>query len=119
VLALLAVDGVLCAAAAMLLLPSYLGAVWFPISAVIAGLVNTALVWAAAQYTTSVRLAALPLFTWLATFAVALLGGPGGDVALGGAGIAGIGPLLLLVLGALPPAYLLRGYTRMPRIDNG
>ena len=51
VLVLLAVDGVLCAVAAALLLPSYIDAVWVPLSAVIAGLVNTALVWAAMQWT--------------------------------------------------------------------
>jgi Family of unknown function (DUF6113) len=111
VLALLAVDGVLCALAAALLLPSYLGPVWFPLSALIAGLVNAALVWAAAQYTTSGRRAALPMFTWLATIAVLMLGGPGGDVMLGGAGIAGVGPLLLVVLGMLPPLWVLRGHT--------
>ena len=107
VLVLLAVDGVLCAVLAALLLPSYLGAVWFPISAVIAGLVNAALVWAAMQWTASGRLAALPLWTWLLTVALLSLGGPGGDVVLAGAGPAGYGPVLLIALGAAPPLWLL------------
>ena len=114
VLVLLAVDGVLCAVAAALLLPSYIGTFWFPTSAVIAGLVNTALVWAAMQCTTSGRLAALPLLTWLLTVVVLVLGGPGGDIMLGGAGIAASGPILLMVLGAVPPAWLLSRRNRQP-----
>lgn len=106
-LTLLALDGVLCAVAATLLLPSYLGSVWFPISAVIAGAVNVALVWAARQWTDSTRLAALPLITWLLTIAVLTLGGPGGDNMMGGAGIASIGPVLLMACGALPALWLL------------
>ena len=51
ILALLGLDGILCALAAALLLPSYLGSVWFPVSAVAAGAVNIALVWAARQWT--------------------------------------------------------------------
>ncbi len=114
VLVLLAVDGVLCAVAAALLLPSYIDAVWVPLSAVIAGLVNTALVWAAMQWTPSVRLAALPLITWMLTIAVLALGGPGGDIMLGGAGVAGNGPILLMVLGAIGPGWLLLRRNRQP-----
>jgi hypothetical protein len=114
VLVLLAVDGVLCAVAAALLLPSYIGAVWFPISAVIAGLVNAALVWAAMQWTASGRLAAVPLITWMLTVVALVLGGPGGDIMLGGAGIAANGPVLLMVLGAIPPAWLLSRRNRQP-----
>lgn len=90
-----------------MLLPSYLGSVWFPVSAVVAGAVNLVLVWAARQWTDSTRLAALPLITWLITLAVLTLGGPGGDMVMGGAGIAGIGPIVLLAAGASPAAWLL------------
>ena len=114
VLVLLAVDGVRCSVATALLLPSYIGVVWFPISAVVAGLVNAALVWAAMQWTASGRLAALPLITWMLTVGVLVLGGPGGDIMLGGAGIAGSGPILLMVLGAVPPAWLLTRRNRQP-----
>lgn len=110
ILALLALDGILCALTAALLLPSYLGSVWFPASAVIAGAVNVALVWAARQWTDSTRLAALPLITFLLTIAVLSLGGPGGDMTMSGAGIAGFGPVLLTAVGALPALwFLLRG----------
>ena len=84
VLGLLAVDGVLSAVAGALLLPLYLGPVPFPISAVLSGLVNAALVWAAGYWTDNSRLAGLPLWTWLATVAVLTLGGPGGDIVFGG-----------------------------------
>jgi len=107
ILALLGLDGILCALAAALLLPSYLGSVWFPVSAVAAGAVNIALVWAARQWTESTRLAALPLITFLLTVAVLSLGGPGGDMTMSGAGIAGFGPVLLTALGALPALWFL------------
>lgn len=108
ILALLGVDGVLSALAASLLLPLYLGPVAFPVSAVLSGLVNAALVWAAAQWTDSPRLAALPLLTWLATVGVLAVGGPGGDIVFGGRGVMAYAVLLLLVLGTVPPALVLR-----------
>ncbi|EHB49955.1 hypothetical protein MycrhDRAFT_5342 [Mycolicibacterium rhodesiae JS60] len=107
VLALLAVDGVLSAVAGALLLPFYLGAVPFPISALVSGLVNLALVWAAAYWTVSARLAALPLLTWLITVAALTLGGPGGDIVFGGPGVMAYSVLVFLALGAGPPAWFL------------
>jgi hypothetical protein len=107
VLALLAVDGVLSALAGALLLPSYIGSVPIPISGLVSGLVNATLVWAAGRWTTSPRLAALPLWTWLLTVAVLSLGGPGGDVVLGGNGLMAYAPLLLIVLGVVPPVWVL------------
>src|SRR5215475_1074103 len=103
VLTLLAVDGVLSALAGALLLPSYIGSVPFPISGLISGLVNAALVWAAGKWTTSPRLAALPLWTWLLTVAVISMGGPADDIILGGQGVMAYGALLLIVLGVVPP----------------
>lgn len=108
VLAILALDGVLSALAGAFLLPLYLGPVPFPISAVLSGLLNAALVWAAGYWTTSRRLVGLPLWTWLGTVAVLSLGGPGGDVIFGGPGIMGLSVLLLMILGALPAAMMLR-----------
>lgn len=108
VLCLLAVDGVLSAVAGALLLPLYLGPVPFPVSAVLSGLVNAALVWAAGHWTDNVRLAGLPLWTWLATVVVLTLGGPGGDIVFGGRGIMAYGVLVLMIVGALPAILLLR-----------
>jgi hypothetical protein len=107
ILALLAVDGILSAVAGALLLPAYLGSIPFPISALISGLVNAALVWAAGRWTTSARLAALPLWTWLLTVAAMAMGGPGGDVIFGGRGVLAYGPFLLLAVGAAPPLWVL------------
>lgn len=107
VLALLAVDGVLSALAGALLLPCYIGSIPFPISGLISGLVNAALVWAAGRWTRSPRLAAIPLWTWLLTVAVISMGGPGDDIILGGQGVMAYGALLLIVLGVLPPVWVL------------
>jgi hypothetical protein len=107
VLTLLAIDGVLSAIAAAFFLPLRIGTVPFPVSALISGLVNAALVWAALQFTTAPRLAAVPLWCWLLTVAALTLGGPGDDVVFGGAGVMEYAALLLIVLGSLPPALLL------------
>jgi hypothetical protein len=107
VLTLLAVDGVLCAIAAAFLLPLRIGTVPFPISALIAGLVNAVLVWAALHWTPAPRVAALPLWTWLLTVALLTLGGPGDDIVFGGSGVMAYGALLFIALGVLPPAFVL------------
>ena len=111
VLALLAVDGILSALAGALLLPSYIGSIPFPISGLISGLLNAALVWAAGRWTRSPRVAALPLWMWLLTVAVISMGGPADDVILGGQGLMRYGALLLIVLGVAPPVWVLwRGH---------
>ena len=103
----------LSALAAAFLLPAYIGSIPFPVSALISGLVNAILVWAAGRWTTSPRVAALPLWTWLLTVAAASLGGPGGDVVLGGRGVMAYTPLALIVLGVAPPVWVLwRGRVR-------
>jgi hypothetical protein len=112
VLTLLAIDGVLSAVAAAFFLPLRIGSVPFPISALISGLVNAALVWAALQWTSAPRMAALPLWCWLLTVAGLTFGGPGDDIVFGGVGITEYAPLLLLVLGALPPASVLWRHVR-------
>ena len=112
VLALLAVDGVLSALGGALWLPSYIGSSPFPISGLISGLLNAALVWAAGGWTRSARVAALPLWTWLLTVAVISMGGPGDDVILGGRGLMAYGALLLIVLGVAPPVWVLWRHTR-------
>lgn len=108
VLAVLALDGVLSAIMGAFLLPLRLGPVPLPVSALLSGLLNVALVWAAGYWTRGGRLAGLPLWTWMATVAVLTLGGPGGDMVFGGPGIMGFSLILLMILGALPAAVLLR-----------
>ena len=111
-LTLLAVDGVISAVGGALLLPTYIGSIPFPVSALISGLLNAALVWAAARWTTSARVAALPLWTWLLTLLLMYLPGPGDDVIFGGRGIMAYSPLLLLAMGIAPPLVVL--YRRRP-----
>lgn len=108
VLALLTVDGILSAILGALLLPTYVGAIPVPVSALACGLINAALVWAAGYWTESKRLAALPLWAWLATVAALALGGPGGDIIFAGSGIMAFSVLILLAFGAAPPLLLLR-----------
>lgn len=103
VLTLLAVDGVISALVAAFFLPLRLGSIPFPISALISGALNVGLVWAAMKWTSSPRLAALPLWTWLATVAVLTLPGPGDDAVYSSQSLL----LLLIVLGALPPVLVL------------
>ena len=112
VLILLAIDGVLSAVAAAFFLPLRIGSVPLPISALISGLVNAALVWAALQWTSSPRVAAVPLLSWLLTVAGLTFGGPGDDIVFGGVGVMEYAPLLLIVLGALPPALVLWRHLR-------
>ena len=104
---MLAVDGVLSAVGGALFLPSYIGAIPFPVSAVISGLINAVLVWLAGRWTTSARVAALPLWTWLLAVLVMLLPGPGGDVIFAGRGMFEYSPLLLLVAGLVPSLWVL------------
>jgi hypothetical protein len=97
-----------------LLLPIRIGTFPFPITALISGAVNAALVWAGLQWTSSSRLGAIALWAWLLTVAALAWGGPGGDVIFGGPGFDEYAPLVLLILGALPPAALLWRRTRGP-----
>ncbi|AKS32966.1 hypothetical protein [Mycolicibacterium goodii] len=108
VLTLLAIDGVISAVVGALFLPVYLGAIPFPISAVLTGAVNLALVWAGAHRSDSLLRAGLPLWTWLATVVVMTLGGPGDDLIFAGTGIYAFGAMIFIVVGALPAAWFLR-----------
>lgn len=113
ILGVLAVDGVISAIAGALFLPLYVGGLPFPISGLVSGAVNLALVWAAFQWTSSVRVAALPLWAWLLTVVGLSLGGPGDDIVFGGAGIMQLGPIVMLVLGAAPPVWFVYRRTQV------
>ena len=76
-------------------------------SGLVSGAVNAALVWAALQWAPTARAASIPLWSWVATVLVLTLGGPGGDIVLGGAGIMQLAPIIFMVLGAGPPAFVL------------
>ena len=102
----------LSAVAAAFFLPIRIGSVPFPISALLSGLVNAALVWAALHWSSNPRVAALPLWSWLLTVAGLTFGGPGDDIVFGGVGVMEYAPLALIVLGALPPACVLWRHVR-------
>ncbi|KUI30619.1 hypothetical protein AU196_13965 [Mycobacterium sp. IS-1742] len=107
VLTLLTLDGVITALLGAFFLPLRIGTAPFPLSALIVGAVNAALVWAASQWTDEGRLAALPLWGWLATLAVLALYGPGGDVVFGGRDLMAFGLVIYTAVGAAPAAWLL------------
>lgn len=97
----------LSAVLAVFFLPLRIGVVPLPVSALVSGVLNALLVWVALQWTSSPRLAATPLWTWLVTVVIFTFGGPGDDIVFGGTGIMQFGPVLLIALGALPGAWLL------------
>lgn len=107
-LVLLTVDGVLSAVVGALFLPAYIGVVPVPVSALVSGALNAALVWAAMQWTSTRRLAAAPLWAFLVTIVVLALGGPGGDTVFAGT-LSGLLRLVLFVaVGVLPGMVVLR-----------
>lgn len=101
-LGVLVFDGFLSAVLGVLFLPTYLGAVAFPISALLSGLVNVALVVIARTITGPTRRAGWPLVGWGAGFLLCAVGGPGGDVLL----VQSWQSLLLLAFGLVPAGYL-------------
>ena len=113
-LAVLAVDGVLSALMAVFFLNLRIGAVPVPISPVLAGALNAALVWVALRWTPSPRVAAIPLWAWLATVLACTFGGPGDDIILGGVGLLEYGSILLIAVGALPAGWLLTRRRALP-----
>ncbi|WP_343576447.1 hypothetical protein [Mycobacterium sp.] len=121
VLTLFALDGVLSAVGGALFLPSYIGAIPFPVSALGSGLLNAALVWAAGRWTSRNLVAGLPVWTWLLTVFVMARPGPGGDVIFAGRGVTAYSPFLLLAAGALLPFWVLMRHrpTGGPRRATG
>lgn len=106
ILALLTFYGLGSLTLEVLFLPARLGSAPFPISAVVAFVLNVALVWAAAQFTGRFGIAVLPFVAWVLGFLGAMFGGPGGDVVL----LASWETLLLFALGfAGPVAFVVSG----------
>lgn len=99
ILVLLAVDALITLVLEVLYLPSYLGSVAFPITALLAGVINTGLVYAAGTVSERASLRYLPLVVWTLGFLACSTRGPGGDVLLG----SDWRTLLLLIGGLAPP----------------
>ena len=100
-LGVLVFDGFLSAVLGVLFLPTYIGAVAFPISALVSGLVNVALVFLARTITGPNRRAGWPLVGWAFGFLLCTFGGPGGDIVLPQSWQS----LLMLALGIGPAGY--------------
>lgn len=111
-LSLLCLGGMLSAVLAAFLLPWRVSGAPFPLSALISGAVNAALVWAALQWTLSPRIGALPLWCWLATIGALTLGGPGSDIVFATTASGALLLLLLIVVGSLPAVLVLRSRPR-------
>jgi len=103
VLTALVVDGIISAIFGAALLNTRFGGVLVPLGLVISAVLNVVLVWCALQWAPSTRWSGAPLWAFVATTTLLLFGGPGGDVIF-----SGFGPVLLLALGVLPAAYVLR-----------
>ncbi|MGA9872079.1 MAG: hypothetical protein WBQ44_13165 [Rhodococcus sp. (in: high G+C Gram-positive bacteria)] len=102
-LAVLIFDGFLCGILAVLFLPTYLGQVPLPVSALVAGVANVMLLFAARKVADKPLAVASPLIAWVFAVLVAMMGGPGNDVLL----LADWRTALLLVGGLVPPGVLL------------
>lgn len=101
--AVLVFDGFLAGILSVFFLPAYLGPVQFPISALLGGIANVALVLAARKVAERPIWVASPLIGWFAAVAVCMFGGPGGDVLL----LADWRTMLLIIAGAGPAGVLL------------
>ncbi|MFD0360631.1 hypothetical protein ACFQZZ_04110 [Nocardia sp. GCM10030253] len=99
IITLLVLDGLITLAVEVLYLPTYLGTVAFPLSAVLAGVINVLLVMGVRSVTTRVGFAILPIAAWTFGFLVCSVTGPGGDIMLG----SDWRTALLLFCGLVPP----------------
>jgi len=113
VVALLVVDGLICAVLSVLFLGMYIGSVPFPISILVAAVVNLLLVMAVRTETGSLGKATWPLVAWTVGFLLCLVGGPGADQLA-----VADWRILLLPIAALGPAGLYLFSARINAITN-
>ncbi|WP_433759109.1 hypothetical protein [Nocardia sp. CA-135398] len=99
IIAVLVVDGLITLALEVLYLPTYINTVAFPLSAVLAGVINVLLVMGVRSITHRVGAMILPLAAWTLGFLTCSFTGPGGDIMLG----SDWRTLLLLFCGLVPP----------------
>jgi len=99
IIGVLVLDALITLALEVLYLPIYIGTVAFPLSAVLAGVVNVLLVMGVHSVTHRIGAALLPLAAWTLGFLACSVTGPGGDIMLG----SDWRTLLLLFCGLVPP----------------
>lgn len=102
-LAVLIFDGFLCGVLSVFFLPAYLGSVPFPVSALLAGIANVMLLFAARKVADQPAAIASPMIAWGVAVLLCMFGGPGGDVLL----LADWRTAFLLLGGLIPPGVLL------------
>lgn len=111
IIAVLVVDAVIALILEVAYLPLYIGAVAVPITAVLAGPVNLALVWAVSTVSTRLSVLFLPVGAWLAAFLIAASRGPGGDFPLR----SNLPTLLLFLCGAVVPLIYMYAVANRPK----
>ncbi|MGY4099578.1 hypothetical protein ACW2Q0_08455 [Nocardia sp. R16R-3T] len=99
IISVLVLDALITLALEVLYLPTYINTVAFPVSAVLAGVVNVLLVMGVRSITHRVSVMILPLVAWTFGFLLCSVTGPGGDILLG----SDWRTLLLLFCGLVPP----------------
>lgn len=107
IIAVLVIDALITLALEVLYLPTYIGTVAFPLSAVLAGVINVLLVMGVRSVTPRVGLMFLPIAAWIVGFLICSMSGPGGDIMLG----SDWRTVLLLFCGLVPPSLYL--YVRL------
>lgn len=110
--AVLVFDGFLSGILSVFFLPTYVGSVQFPISALLGGIANVALVLAARKVAERPIWVASPLLGWFVAVVLCMFGGPGNDVLL----LADWRTMLLIVAGAEAVAGVLLFMFRMKAI---
>ncbi|MBF6169029.1 hypothetical protein IU486_30445 [Streptomyces gardneri] len=83
IIVLLILDALITLALEVLYLPTYLGSLAFPVSVVVAGVVNVLLVAGVGSVSSRPAVLGLPLVAWVFGFLVCASTGPGGDILLG------------------------------------
>ncbi|MFI6366356.1 hypothetical protein ACIBG0_26810 [Nocardia sp. NPDC050630] len=99
IIAVLILDALITLALEVLYLPTYINTVAFPLSAVLAGVINVLLVMGVRSITQRVSAMMLPIAAWTLGFLTCSVTGPGGDIMLG----SDWRTLLLLFCGLVPP----------------
>ncbi len=115
ILTLLIIDGAAVGILSVFFLPLWIGGVVFPVSALIAGVVNVGLVRIAALHADSTVVVAAPLIAWAGVFLVFALGSFGGSAAV---------PVdwraaLLVAVGALPAVMWLSNSSMSRAVQRG
>ncbi|WAC56141.1 facilitated glucose transporter [Gordonia sp. SL306] len=115
-LAFLVIDGFVVGVMSVAFAYVRFGGIAIPVAAVLAGIVNSVLLWLASTYTDGpVRY--FPLLAWLLALVIGALPGPGGDVELLPDGVLMLPTLALLAIGAGLPA-VVAWSGRLPTPDD-